>query len=98
MLEKEIERKLICMIEDFGGYCLKFTCPGQTGVPDRVCLLPGGIVYWVETKRPKCGVLTEKQKLWRDRLLANGHNYAIVSAPADIERLRNIMEIMLEEE
>ena len=40
MTEKEVERKLVCMIAKHGGYCLKWVCPGWLGVPDRIILLP----------------------------------------------------------
>lgn len=41
-LEKDIERKLRFMVERQGGQCLKWVCPGWSGVPDRIILLPGG--------------------------------------------------------
>lgn len=52
MLEKEIERKLKLPIKKLGGLCLKFETPGYTGVPDRIILLPGGVIRFVETKAP----------------------------------------------
>ena len=52
MLEKDIERKLIKPIRSLGGLCLKFVTPGFTGVPDRIILLPGGMIRFVETKQP----------------------------------------------
>lgn len=52
MLEKEIERKLRDGVREMGGMCLKLVCPGFTGVPDRLILLPGGVVAFAETKRP----------------------------------------------
>ena len=52
MLEREIESKLKKPIERLGGLCLKFVTPGFTGVPDRIILLPGGRVVFVETKAP----------------------------------------------
>ena len=52
MLEKEIERRLIKPIRAPGGLCLKFESPGYTGVPDRLILLPGAAVVFVETKQP----------------------------------------------
>ena len=51
-LEKEIEKKLIAMVKRHGGLCLKWVCPGWSGVPDRIILLPGARVYFIETKRP----------------------------------------------
>lgn len=52
MLEKEVERKLIKPVKNMGGLCLKFVTPGFTGVPDRIILLPGAHILFVETKKP----------------------------------------------
>ena len=52
MLEKDIEKKLIRPIRELGGLCLKFEVPGFTGLPDRLILLPGAHVVFVETKQP----------------------------------------------
>ena len=52
MLEKEIESKLIKPVKGMGGLCLKFVTPGFTGVPDRIILLPGAHILFVETKKP----------------------------------------------
>lgn len=52
MLEKEVESKLKKPIEQLGGLCLKFVTPGFTGVPDRIILLPGARIVFVETKAP----------------------------------------------
>ena len=52
MLEREIEHKLIKPVRELGGLCLKFVTPGFTGVPDRIILLPGGVIRFVETKQP----------------------------------------------
>ncbi len=66
-LEKDIERKLKDLVEDLNGKCLKWTCPGWRGVPDRIVLMPRGRVYFVELKRPKGGKLSEMQKLERSK-------------------------------
>ena len=52
MLEKEIERHLREGVKNLGGYCLKMVCPGFTGMPDRMILLTGGEMAFVELKRP----------------------------------------------
>ncbi|MDU5272521.1 MAG: VRR-NUC domain-containing protein [Finegoldia magna] len=52
MLEKEIEKALIDKVKFHGGICLKFTSPSMTGIPDRIILLPNGMIGFVETKRP----------------------------------------------
>lgn len=50
MSERDIERYLTTRVRRIGGECFKFTSPGRVGVPDRIVLLPGGEVYWVELK------------------------------------------------
>lgn len=52
MLEKDIEQKLRIGIKGIGGLCLKWVSPGYTGVPDRMILLPGGIIRFAELKAP----------------------------------------------
>lgn len=48
--EKVTEAYLRDEIKKLGGRAYKFVSPGQTGVPDRLCILPGGKVFFVETK------------------------------------------------
>lgn len=50
MLESKIEKRLKREVEKIGGLALKFTSPGMAGVPDRLVLLPGGIIAFVELK------------------------------------------------
>ena len=52
MRESAIERHLCRVVRDLGGECLKFVSPGRRGVTDRVVMLPGGFVAFVELKRP----------------------------------------------
>jgi len=52
MKEKIIERKLVDAVKDMGGFAPKFVSPGFDGMPDRIILLPGGKVAFVEVKSP----------------------------------------------
>lgn len=52
MREKSIEQKLTLMVKRRGGICPKFVSPGFDGVPDRIVLLPGGRMAFVEVKAP----------------------------------------------
>lgn len=52
MREKEIEQKLTRMAKSMGGLALKFISPGYDGVPDRLVLLSGGKIAFVELKAP----------------------------------------------
>lgn len=52
MREKEIEQKFTLMVKQAGGLALKFVSPGISGMPDRIVLLPGGHLAFVEVKAP----------------------------------------------
>lgn len=52
MFERDIEKTLYESVKKKNGLCLKFTSPSMTGVPDRLILLPGGKIGFVEVKRP----------------------------------------------
>lgn len=52
MNEKTIERRLCQEILALGGLAWKLISPGTAGVPDRLILLPGGRVAFVEVKAP----------------------------------------------
>jgi hypothetical protein len=77
-LEKEIEAKLTRVVRASGGLCLKWVCPGWAGVPDRIVLLPGGRVVFVETKRPTDGRLSARQVWWGKKLQALGFSYWVI--------------------
>ena len=50
--EKQIEQKLIKAVKNMGGTALKFTSPGFDGMPDRIVLLKGGLIAFIEVKAP----------------------------------------------
>ena len=52
MREKTIEQKFREAVKNAGGLALKFTSPGWDGMPDRLALLPGGRMAFVEVKSP----------------------------------------------
>ena len=67
MREKTIEQKFVAAVKSVGGLALKFTSPGFDGVPDRLALLPGGKMAFVEVKAP--GEKPRPLQLARHRLL-----------------------------
>lgn len=80
MREKTVESALRKAVEDEGGLCLKWVCPGHTGVPDRIILFPYGVIAFVELKRPgakvKAGGL---QEWWREKLAGLGFSCCEIS-------------------
>ncbi|MGN8738160.1 VRR-NUC domain-containing protein [Bilifractor sp. HCP3S3_D3] len=52
MAEKQIEQSLVTAVRKAGGWCPKFISPGLNGMPDRIVLMPGGRIAFVEVKAP----------------------------------------------
>ena len=52
MREKIIEQHLVTAVKNSGGIAPKLVCPGFDGMPDRLVLLPGGKIGFVEVKAP----------------------------------------------
>lgn len=50
--ESSIEKNLVKQVKAAGGHAYKFVSPGRRGVPDRLVILPGGRVVFVECKAP----------------------------------------------
>ncbi len=86
-LEKDIEKALVNMVRRHGGLCLKWVCPGWAGVPDRIVLLPGGRVVFVELKRPKGGEISNRQAWWARKLNALGFVHLWIRSHDDIKAL-----------
>lgn len=90
-LERDIERALVGAVKKHGGLCLKWVCPGWVGVPDRIVLLPGGRVTFVETKRPKGGRLSEMQKWWRRTLNRLGFDIWVIWTREDLTKFEVVV-------
>ncbi len=86
MLEKEIEAKLVSAVKAQGGKSLKFVSPGNVGVPDRIVILPGGRIGFVEAKQ-KGKKPTKHQQLQIQRLKDLGCFVTVLDDVADIPTL-----------
>ncbi|EMU80080.1 VRR-NUC domain protein [Escherichia coli MP021017.5] len=65
--ESLIEKHLVAEVKKAGGGAFKFISPGRRSVPDRIVLLPGGRIVFVECKAPgkppRAGQLREHGRL-----------------------------------
>jgi hypothetical protein len=84
--EAAIETELRSQVGKLGGMCLKWSSPGARGVPDRVCLLPGGKIVAVELKTAR-GVVSALQDRMHVRLRALGMDVRVVRSRADARAL-----------
>lgn len=67
MRERQIEQKLVKAVKAAGGIAPKLTSPGFDGMPDRMVMMPGGRIGFVEVKAP--GEKPRPLQLSRHRLL-----------------------------
>lgn len=85
--EASIEGYLRERVEALGGVCIKLSPVGLRGVPDRLIVLSGPRVVFVELKRPKGGVISALQHWWRKRLLALGCEHHFVKTRVEVDAL-----------
>lgn len=89
--EKATEAYLRDEVRKAGGTAYKFVSPGQTGVPDRLAILPGGRVFFVELKS-EGRKSTPKQRQQQKRLRDLG-----CTVYADIDTKAKVREVLANE-
>ena len=85
--ENEVEAYLRRQVEKLGGLCLKIPADYMRGVPDRIVLLPHGVLVWVETKRPSGGRVSGSQLVVHEMLRRLGQQVVIVWSREDADEL-----------
>jgi hypothetical protein len=89
--EASIEGYLRARVSDVGGLCVKLNPAGLVGIPDRLVVLPGGRVAFVEVKKPRGGVVGKAQFIWRDRLLGLGVMHRFAFTREDVDELMEVL-------
>jgi len=64
--EQRIYVKLRKELIEIGAFVQRIETSTGTGIPDVVCVMPGGCVFWVETK-VLGGKFTREQYAWASR-------------------------------
>jgi hypothetical protein len=91
MRESVIEMALTKQVKQMGGKALKFISPGNTGMPDRLVLLPKGKVGFVEVKAP--GKAPRPLQLARHEMLKNlGFQVHVLDDCEQIEEILNAIQ------
>jgi hypothetical protein len=76
-LESAVEKRLCKTVRERGGECLKFVSPGRRGVTDRIVLLPGARIMFIETKTVM-GKLSPSQRRFHKRLTELGFKVRVM--------------------
>lgn len=86
--EKIIEQKLVHAVKAMGGIAPKFVSPGYDGMPDRLVLLPGARVAFVEVKAMGCKP-RPIQEARHELLRRLGFRVCVLDDGAQIQHLLN---------
>ncbi len=90
--EKLIEKTLVAEVKSLGGWSLKLPCTYVTGLPDRLVLLPRGVIFFVEVKttgkKP-----TAVQRLVHKRLRRLGFTVHVIDSLKQLNQtVNNLLE------
>ncbi|WP_447716857.1 VRR-NUC domain-containing protein [Pluralibacter gergoviae] len=77
--ESSIEKHLAAAVKAAGGRAYKFVSPGRRSVPDRIVLLPGGRIVFVECKAPGESPRADQLRE-HERLRALGFNVVVLDS------------------
>ena len=82
-----MEEYLRNQVRKMGGRAYKFESTGNNGVPDRLVLLPGGILFFIETKKPG-----EKARKLQEVQIARIRKYGQIAEVLDTkEKIDNFL-------
>lgn len=83
MRENKIEKTLVRAVRNSGGLAIKLVSPGWAGAPDRLILMPGGRLAFVELKAPGNN-LRPLQVRRKKQLEALGFSVYCIDQPSQI--------------
>lgn len=87
ILERDVEAYLKKRVEGLGGKCYKIPATFEEGIPDRLVILPGNWIAFVELKRPKGGKLSEMQKYKHKQLRSLGCQVFVIKNYAEVDEM-----------
>lgn len=90
MRERDIEQRLVREVRKMGGEAFKWVSPGNDGVPDRIVMLPGLIIF-VELKADR-GRLSSVQKVQIRRIQKLGQDVEVVQGMDELDEFLERMK------
>lgn len=79
MREVSIEMALVERVKTLGGVALKLPSVFVKGLPDRMILLPGARIVFVETKAPG-KTMSPMQVRWQQKLVDLGFDHRVIDS------------------
>lgn len=86
-LEKDVEAYLTRQVEKRGGMCKKYIPDIDNGMPDRIIMLPGGVLMWCELKNGESAQARKLQQLQHRKLKALGQRVEVVHTKEQVDKL-----------
>ena len=87
ILERDVESYLSRRVKQLGGRCDKFIPDNNNGMPDRIVMLPGGVLVWVETKRCDTEDARKLQKMQHRKLRRLGQRVEVIHTKEAVDAL-----------
>ena len=87
LLERDVEGYLRRKVKQLGGRCDKFIPDSNNGMPDRIVMLPGGILVWAETKRCETEDARKLQQMQHRKLRKLGQRVEVIHTKAAVDEL-----------
>lgn len=91
MTEDRVEEHLRKQVKLLGGLCIKLNPFGYAGIPDRLVLLPGGVIAFFELKRPVGGKYEPLQLRWHSKLRKLGFHVFVCNTKASVDATIGIL-------
>ena len=91
MLESEIEKRLVKLVREAGGRAYKFVSPGNVGVPDRIVVLPGGRIWFVELKT-ETGRISPAQERQLETMKSLGANVFVLRGVDGLRTFKGVIK------
>lgn len=88
--ERDIEQYLVRQIEKIGGKAYKFSSPNNRAIPDRLCILPGGFMFFAELKALG-KIPTPLQARVISFLRSLGATVAVIDSKGKVDDLINVL-------
>lgn len=85
--EKLLEKKLRLHVDKLGGLALKWSSSHYIGLPDRIILLPGGRIMFVEVKTTKKKP-TKRQVLVHNKLRDLGFTVIVLDQSEQLKQIK----------
>lgn len=82
--ERDIEKKLVKGLTKLGCIVYKFVSPGNSGVPDRLVILPNGQAIFIELKS-ETGRLSSGQRAQIRRLTKQGTPVFVLKSESEVD-------------